>query len=466
MTLMDANDRLRAGTLEDDFDTPYSFKDEPRASDDGPLPFDGMPLSSDNKALALISAANNDTSQPANSDEEAAESIDSTFVPTATKCERDGANWLREEGPARRYLLRTMDQLKGSAVTESFGVMPAGEACMLAAGGGVGKTYVLIKLAICVATGRPWLNFLKVTEPGYVLLWLGEESDGEIRRRMYSIARQMDLSDAEVDMALKHVYPVPMRGKPVCLTQADETRKSRGDFGSTKETDFARDVRAYMTGIGHSWSLVIMDPLSRFAGPLVEIDNNAATAFVQELELFTALPGNPTLLISHHTNKASRTGATDAASARGSSALTDGVRWQANLTALPSNDEDEEMRLLEFAITKNNYGRALKPVTLIRDPEHFGAIRKATAEEVKRYTGKRDDAVIEQAVKKKQAAAKAKEAFEAKRQPDVEVQASTEDAPVTRTLVQGSLRHEDPDEQMGLAVQQYQDAIPEEGTWP
>jgi hypothetical protein len=137
---------------------------------------------------------------------------------------------------------------------------------------------------------------------------------------------------------------------------------------------------------------VILDPLSRFAGLEVESDNAAATRFVQAVERLTApLHGHPTVLLWHHTNKASRkdgqSTASDAAAAtaaRGMSALTDGVRWQANIEALKRYEGAPE--LVSLAVVKNNYGRYPQPVKLMRGAE--GALRVAAPEEWKDWEGR------------------------------------------------------------------------------
>ena len=73
--------------------------------------------------------------------------------------------------------------------------------------------------------------------------------------------------------------------------------------------------------------------MDRFLGAEAETDNAAATQFISLLERITLeLKGKPTVLFGHHMNKSGVSGTnTDQAAARGSSALTDGVRFQINL---------------------------------------------------------------------------------------------------------------------------------------
>ena len=103
--------------------------------------------------------------------------------------------------------------------------------------------------------------------------------------------------------------------------------------------------------------LIILDPLSRFAGPDSETDNSAATRFVQSVESLTKAPGNPAVLLAHHTPKSTRgkdTDSLDANAVRGASALVDGVRWAATLLADSSGDGDT-IRTATLQLAKSNY---------------------------------------------------------------------------------------------------------------
>jgi len=83
--------------------------------------------------------------------------------------------------------------------------------------------------------------------------------------------------------------------------------------------------------------LILLDPASRFKGG----DENAAadaTRFVEALEYIARETGTAVLAV-HHANKASLNGnGASQAAARGSSALTDGVRWQMNLSTMTPDE--------------------------------------------------------------------------------------------------------------------------------
>jgi RecA-family ATPase len=122
------------------------------------------------------------------------------------------------------------------------------------------------------------------------------------------------------------------------------------------------------------WSLIILDPISRFAGASAETDNASATELIALLErLSLELRGRPTVLFGHHMNK---TGignhSTDQGASRGSSALTDGVRLQINLDR--GEQRENEPETVTLRVVKSNFTSIPHPMTLIKDS--VGCLRK------------------------------------------------------------------------------------------
>ena len=82
------------------------------------------------------------------------------------------------------------------------------------------------------------------------------------------------------------------------------------------------------------------------------------------------LKGQPTVLFGHHMNKSGFSSrSTDQAAARGSSAITDGVRWQANLER-PQNEiekTEEESNTITLRCVKSNFTKVLPPQKLYKD---------------------------------------------------------------------------------------------------
>lgn len=298
----------------------------------------------------------------------------------------DGAAWFSTAPPPRDYLLHYI----GDVGVDPVGVLAAGRVGFLASPGGAGKSYALCALALAVAVAdRPkqttWLGSFEVNpdKAGRVLMLMGEEEEAEIRRRLYSAAQAAELSVEDARRAIGRIVPVPLSGKDgVALTQAPDVTNGK------VETPFSEALRARLAEAG-PWSLVVVDPLARFAGADVETDNAAATHLVQILEKLQHLPGSPTVLAAHHTRKKSAHDGPEvtADDMRGSSGLRDGARFVAVL------EEQQVLKdapnLVRFAVRKNNYGA--RPAFMLRRLDH-GALRQATPAEQKEHA----DAVVEQ----------------------------------------------------------------------
>lgn len=267
------------------------------------------------------------------------------------------AAWFATPPAPRTWLLR--DARTGD------GVLPAGKVGLVVGEGGVSKTMALVQLAVAVATGTRWLDAFDVARRGRVLLVLGEEDADEVHRRAYNARRSAGAPFPE-DGSL---VVLPLHGVPAAML---------GPNG--EPAAFARWLAAFVADSG-PFSLVLLDPLSRFAGPEAETDNAMATAFVQGLEALAEGAGGATVLAAHHTNKGARGpgGQVSGASARGSSGFTDGVRWVATLAAERVRHEAPEAEsrlgeLVAFAVAKSNYARKPEPLTLRRDLANGGAL--------------------------------------------------------------------------------------------
>lgn len=242
--------------------------------------------------------------------------------------------------PPRRAWLLTID---------GEGALPLGKCGVLAAGGGTGKTMALVQLALAVATGRPWLDRFQVARPGRVLLALAEEDLEEVTRRLYRAACAMDLDRAQRAEAAARIVALPLAGTPCALTLKDKQ-------GNTNEAPALAALRERMSE--SEWSLVLLDPLSRWAGDDTEIDNAAATRFVQAVETLVSAPGSPAVLVAHHSSKSSA--ASGAANVRGASGIVDGFRWAATMDKIDAGD----VTGVRLHLAKTNYTRAWDDVFL------------------------------------------------------------------------------------------------------
>lgn len=271
--------------------------------------------------------------------------------------------------------------------------LPVGTVGNLVAPGATGKTQFLLQLAVARCLGLPVLGGLfPAGQPENVFFLAAEEQEIVMQQRLHDVTTWLveeglfpsrtraEIVD-ELDVRLKLF---PLSGRNVCVLRD-------GDY---------TEILSRISELAQGCRLVIADPLRRFHDG-DENDSGAMTQLVQGFER-VAMATKSAVLLAHHTSKgATLSGQGDAQqAARGSSALTDGVRWQANLTAMPSKTAsefglaaDEARFLVRFDISKSNYGPPQAPVWLRRLsggvlvktalPEGRGANRKASSREVR-----------------------------------------------------------------------------------
>jgi len=370
--MLDDNDHLRAGTLPDDPEEgteemapPAEVVEELRA-ERARLLGDAEKVRRRAESMGIDLDAN-------------ADPFGDTWRTVAEWSEAAGAPWLDldREPPPQAWLLQR-DEIRDDGKPWRKGLFPLGKVGMLVAAGGVGKTMALCELALAVATDRPWLDALHVATPGRVLLAMGEEDSEEAHRRLWRSAKRLNLSPELCRQAEERIVLLPLAGNPnMALTQPESG-------GGKVDTPAAAALLKRVQDDGDGWSLIILDPASRFAGAEAEKDNGAATRFFQVLETLTNAPGNPSVLVAHHTSQDARKKAsTDATSARGSTALSDAARWQAGLVNRPRYDDAPD--LVDFAMQKNNYAAPWRGFAMLREPDG-GALRKAREDDLKEYT--------------------------------------------------------------------------------
>lgn len=265
--------------------------------------------------------------------------------------------WLHQNPPPRRALL----QKDGECI------LPLGKVGFFVGEGGVGKSWALSQLSVAVATGTDWLETFQVPGEaiGGVVMAMGEEDTEEMHRRVHHVVSHLDMASHHLSDLEQRLWPLPLSGHFMEFLEEGER--------SFEHERFEQQLRQLAPADG--WRLIVLDPASRFMGVDAEKDNAFATRFVQLLERLTSLPGNPTVLCAHHTTKTSRIqGGQRAIAARGASALTDGARWQGNLT--PALDEGTGEMLEDtaiFRISKSNYGPK-PPALFLKRKENSGVL--------------------------------------------------------------------------------------------
>jgi hypothetical protein len=268
------------------------------------------------------------------------------------------ADFLERQPKPRRWLL---------SWPNGDGFLPLERCGLLASEGGVGKTLALLQLAVCVITGRRFLDAFDVAADargGRVLMALAEEDADEVERRLHSVARALELDADERQLVRERLVVLPLAGNSVALL--DE----RGN-----DSNEAATLRRLLVTNGGTdgWRLVALDPLSRFAGLSTDKDNAAATRVVQAFESLVDVPGRPTVLVAAHSSKAARTeGRVDV---RGASGLPDGFRWVSTLA------HHEVPGAVQFRQTKSNYSKPM-PDPLVLQRTELGAWRMVGATEL------------------------------------------------------------------------------------
>ncbi|MEW6435133.1 MAG: AAA family ATPase [Myxococcota bacterium] len=263
-------------------------------------------------------------------------------------------------------------------------VLVVGKVALLAAKGGTGKTMALLTLAVAVALGLPWFGVggFDTHGRGRALLLLAEEDTEEVRRRLPAVFRALGLSLEQISCALDNVTILALAGHGVALTHEMDAR------GNLPETERAREVRDLLreaVEAGRPYTLLVIDPLSRFAGVDTEKDNAAATRFVQILESFTAPElGGATVVVAHHLRKFGADDDRESADhIRGAVGLHDGVRWAGMLTQHKRIEGAPD--LLRLRVVKSNYAPIPEPLELCRPDDGEGTLRVATADEIAAY---------------------------------------------------------------------------------
>lgn len=303
--------------------------------------------------------------------------------------------WLTEKAPPRKWVVSRPRE------GGPMGVLPREALGILAAAGGVGKTWALAELVVLIAAGGTeahgchWLDAFSVAG-GPVAWFAAEETPDEMWRRLSRVAyrwrrdrpgyRREDgwLAPAHIATAQRQLFPVPMAGRPdLALMGVDGTGGIDMSLAGWK---LLQHMKQHKSESG--WALVAIDPLARVTAGEIESSNMAATRAVQVLERFAALPGRPAVLAAHHTSQASRqVGAGDATAIRGVTGLSDASRFAATLTPLRVFEDAPEM--VQFAVPKHNYSPHIPPVLLTRDE---GVLRAALPREIEAYTSAKEEA--------------------------------------------------------------------------
>lgn len=246
------------------------------------------------------------------------------------------AEWIYMEPPRRRWIIKNF--------------IPIGVTGIIVAPGATGKSQFSMQLAISIATGTPLCGYWPVEEQGGVLAIFGEDDTTELHRRLHNTVKQ---SRCEKDSLGKYFFAKSMVGKNNLLTKIVDKTLVRTGYADSLIT-VAKKIP--------DLKLILLDPISRFRGGDSNSDQDV-TRFVEVLEYISSKTG-ATVICLHHVAKASYSnGAMSQSAARGSTALSDGVRWQMNMAGMSEQEAeklgvpaDERFYHVQVGIPMFNYG--------------------------------------------------------------------------------------------------------------
>lgn len=251
------------------------------------------------------------------------------------------------------------------------GSLQQGQVGMVAAPGGIGKSFLLLQLGMTVASGTDFLNgIVSASKKGPVMAVFAEDDEATIHRRIQAIAGHCLDSAPTGDLDFSAPTPFADKAKHFDdLIVFSGVGHDMRFFEKKKEN--LRTTQTYEAFLARckeidGVSLVILDPISRFYTEN-ENDNQTATFFASLLERIAKETG-ATVIAIHHTAKLSKGDEpTDKYlqqdAARGASGFVNAVRWQLNLAPLNRNkiesiggDPERSGHYLAAKVVKKNAG--------------------------------------------------------------------------------------------------------------
>ncbi len=217
----------------------------------------------------------------------------------------------------------------------------AGHVGAIVAPGSTGKSFLELQIAVGIAAAVPIAEgaFPVPSTSGKVVLLAGEDDCLVLAQRLHAIVARL----TQPRSAPGALVPAAA-DRATLVTRLQENLRIhslqgfRARFtGAAGTPSLAEELRVDSAGA----RLLVIDPLRRFHDG-DENDSSVMTDIVQTCERIVA-GSSAALIIAHHTNKASAlNGMGDQQQAiRGSSALTDAIRWQVNLVKMSAREADE-----------------------------------------------------------------------------------------------------------------------------
>ncbi len=229
--------------------------------------------------------------------------------------------------------------------------MIRGSVGALVAPGGAGKSIFALQLAVWLTSGADLVDFGEAPKGQSVAYLSAEDPLPVLAERLYAMSEL--LTDHQKQAVEDNLLVMPLDGiRPDLLS--------------------SRWINA-LQNLAEEHDLLILDTLRRFHG-CDENDGGAMARLLGHLELIASRAGC-SILFLHHTSKAAlwnQAGDQQQAS-RGSSVLTDNVRWQSYLATMTPGEAKKYRittepisRYVRFGVSKTNYHPGIHPRWFIR----------------------------------------------------------------------------------------------------
>ena len=241
--------------------------------------------------------------------------------------------WEAGKAPPMKWLVR--------------GVYPLGTPVILASMGGVGKSYLILDLALKIAAGSPTENGKIDFNPpqalggtvesfGSVVIFSAEDDQDELYRRL----DKLDPDGSRRSQAAGKLFLVPLRDASGPLTLV-RTNKD----GSIEATETLHQIQEQSASLDDV-RMIAIDPLLSFVQANINSDTTSGQIAMGYIGMLATHTG-ATVILSHHMRKGEITCKEDARDAvTGTAALVNGVRSVYALWKTPTDKAQEASAFL------------------------------------------------------------------------------------------------------------------------
>ena len=228
------------------------------------------------------------------------------------------------------------------------GLIRRGGLLQIQAYGGSGKSWLAVNLALCLASGRPWLGRLG-TKPSAVVCLDYENGFYEMARRLQANAKALEL-------------PTPVQGIGL-ITMPDQYMTSDG-------------FETSITKLTATYQVIIIDTL-KAASPGVDENDSKMRESLDRLRRVGERTGCTFVVLIHSKKKSNSATEIDARErGRGSSAIYDAADAQLGV-------EYEQGKPLQIVQTKARSGRYIEPFQVTIEDGEDGAVHVVATDTAK-----------------------------------------------------------------------------------